>query len=156
MVQPIPDGFYSVTPYLIVNGAAQAIEFYTRAFNARELMRMDGPGGKVVHAEIQIGNACVMLSDESPEMGARSPQTIGGSPISLLLYVEDVDSIFAQALAAGATELRPVQNQFYGDRSGTLTDPFGHQWTVSTHVEDVSPEELQARMQAMFSSDESS
>ena len=142
----IPDGYHSVTPYLIVKGAARALEFYKKAFNAQELYRLDAPGGMIGHAEIQIGDSRVMLSDEFPEMGARSPETLGGSPIGLCIYVEDVDALFRQAVAAGGKEERPVKDQFYGDRSGTLRDPFGHQWTIATHREDVSPEEMARRM----------
>lgn len=144
--KPIPDGYHAITPYLIIQGAAQALDFYQKAFGAKERMRMPGPGGKVMHAEIQLGDSVVMLADEFPEMGAVSPTTLGGSPTFVLLYVNDVDQTFAQALAAGATVERPVQNQFYGDRSGTLKDPFGHRWTISTHVEDVTPEEMKRRM----------
>ena len=146
-VKAIPEGYHSITPYLIVRDAARAIDFYTRAFGATELFRLDAPGGKVGHAELQFGDSRIMLADEFPEMGARSPQTIGGSPVHLLLYVEDVDSVFRQAIAAGAVEARPVKDQFYGDRSGNLTDPFGHSWTVATHTEDLSPEELERRSQ---------
>ena len=146
-VKAIPEGYHSITPYLIVRDAARAIDFYTRAFGATELFRLDAPGGKVGHAELQFGDSRIMLADGFPEMGARSPQTIGGSPVHLLLYVEDVDSVFRQAIAAGAVEARPVKDQFYGDRSGNLTDPFGHSWTVATHTEDLSPEELERRSQ---------
>ena len=149
-VKPIPEGYHSVTPYLIVSNAARALEFYKDAFGATELMRMDQPGGKVGHAEIQIGDSRIMLADEFPEMGAKSPDSIGGSPVGLMIYVEDVDARFRQAIAAGAKELRPVQDQFYGDRSGTLVDPFGHQWTIGTHKEDVSDEEIKRRMAAMM------
>lgn len=149
-VKPIPDGYHTATPYLIVKGAADAIEFYKKAFGATEMLRMPTPDGKVMHAEIKIGDSPIMLADECPEMGARSPQTIGGSPVSLMLYVEDVDKLFAQAIAAGGKVKRPVADQFYGDRSGGLEDPFGHQWHLSTHVEDVSPEELKKRADAMF------
>src|SRR5262245_48093260 len=135
-VKPIPDGYHSVTPYLIVNGAAAAIDFYKKAFGATEVMRFDAPGGKVGHAEIQIGSSKIMLADEHPEMGARGPLSFGGSPISILLYVEDVDAVVAQAVAAGATLQRPVADQFYGDRTGGVKDPFGHVWYVSTHKED--------------------
>ena len=147
-VKPIPDGYGSVTPYLIVNGAARAIEFYKQAFGATETFRMEGPGGRVGHAEIKIGDSHVMLADEHPEMGARGPQTIGGSPISLVLYVEDVDATVSQAVEAGAKLTRPVKNQFYGDRTGGLEDPFGHAWYVATHVEDVSEEEMHKRAAA--------
>jgi PhnB protein len=147
-VKPVPEGYHTVTPYLIVKDAARAIEFYKQAFDARELMRMADPSGKIGHAEIKIGDSPIMLSDEAPDWGARSPQTIGGSPVGICLYVENVDKLFNQAIAAGAKELRPVQDQFYGDRSGTLTDPFGHQWTVATHKEDLSPEEIGRRFEA--------
>ena len=145
-VEPIPSGYHSVTPYIIVDGGAQAIEFYTKAFGAEEMMRMPGPEGRIMHAEIRIGDSPVMLADEFPDMGAKGPKAFGGSPTSLMIYVEDVDAVFGRALEAGATEVRAVQDQFYGDRSGTLTDPFGHQWTIATHVEDVSGEDLQRRM----------
>lgn len=149
-VKPIPDGYYSITPYLIIKGAAKAIDFYKKAFGSTELFRMDSPDGKVAHAEMQIGNSRVMLADEFPEMNAVSPQTIGGSPIGLMFYVEDVDARFHQAVAAGAKVERPVKDQFYGDRSGTLIDPFGHKWTIGTHIEDVPPEEMNKRMEAMM------
>jgi PhnB protein len=149
-VRPIPDGYHSVTPYLIVSNAARALDFYKQAFGATELMRMEQPGGKVGHAEIQIGDSRVMLADEFPEMGAKSPESLGGSPVGLMIYVPDVDARFKQALAAGSKELRPVQDQFYGDRSGTLVDPFGHQWTIGTHKEDLSDEEIKQRMAAMM------
>ncbi len=148
-VKPIPDGHHTATPYLIVGGAAAALDYYKNAFGAEELMRMGGPGGKVMHAEIQIGDSRIMMADEFPEMGAKSPKTLGGSPMSLCLYVTDADSMFNRAIAAGGTVVRPLANQFYGDRSGTLTDPFGHQWTVATHVEDVPPEEMDRRMAEM-------
>jgi PhnB protein len=148
-VQPIPAGYHTVTPYLIVKGGVKALEFYKRAFGARELFRMAGPDGKIGHAEIQIGDSPIMLADEFPEMGAVSPQTLGGTPAFIVLYVEDVDARFQQAIAAGGKALRPVKDQFYGDRSGTLLDPFGHQWTIATHLEDVSSEEMQRRAAAM-------
>jgi PhnB protein len=147
-VRPIPEGYHSVTPYIIVDGAARAIEFYKQAFGATELFRMDVPGGKVGHAEIKIGDSNVMLADEHPEMGARGPQSIGGSPITLMLYVEDVDTTVERAVEAGATLKRPVADQFYGDRTGSVEDPFGHNWYVATHVEDVPPEELEKRAAA--------
>jgi PhnB protein len=149
-VRPVPDGYHTVTPYLIVKGAAQAIDFYKKAFGAVELMRIDAPGGKVGHAEIKLGDSPVMLADEFPEMGASSPQTIGGSPVGLLLYVPDVDAVFARAVSAGAKVLHPVADKFYGDRAGTVVDPFGHQWTVATHKEDVAPDELQRRAKAFM------
>lgn len=149
-VKPIPDGYRQVTPYLIVDGAARALDFYAKAFGAVERMRMAAPGGKVGHAEIQVGDSVVMLADEHPEMNARGPQAFGGSPVSIHLYVADVDATVKAAVAAGATMIRPVQNQFYGDRSGTLEDPFGHHWHVSTHVEDVPQEELARRAAAQM------
>jgi len=148
-VKPIPEGYHTVTPYLIVDGAAQAIEFYKRAFNATEFFRLDMPEGRIGHAEIRIGDSAIMLADEFPEMGAKSPKSLGGSASSILLYVEDVDGLFKQAIAAGAKEERPVKDQFYGDRSGTLEDPFGHKWSIATHKEDVSEDEMRRRMAAM-------
>jgi PhnB protein len=146
----IPDGYHTATPYLIVTGAARAIQFYKQAFGAAEVMRMDGPNGKVMHAEIKIGDSHIMLADEFPDMDARSPQTIGGTPVSLMLYLEDADAVTARAVSAGAKLLRPVTDQFYGDRCGTIADPFGHKWTISTHKEDLSPEEIQKRAAALF------
>jgi len=148
MAKPIPEGYHSVTPYLIIKGATEAIDFYKKAFGATELFRMPAPGGKIGHAEIKIGDSPIMLADESPEMGHKSPQTLGGSPISIMIYVADVDTVFKQAIAAGGKEQRPVKDQFYGDRSGTLEDPFGHVWHVATHKEDVSPEEMERRMKS--------
>ena len=147
-VQPIPAGYQAVTPYLIVSGAARALEFYKQVFGATEIMRLAGPNG-VAHAEIRIGDSVVMLADESPDMGYKSPVALGGSPVSLMLYVSDVDATFQRAVAAGAVQQRPVQDQFYGDRSGTLEDPFGHVWTVATHIEDVAPDEIDRRLAAM-------
>jgi PhnB protein len=147
-VKPIPDGYHSVTPYLIIKGADRALEFYKRAFGAKQRMRMAGPHGTVGHAEIEIDGSAVMLADEFPEMGYRSPQSIGGAGVSLVLYVTDVDARFNQAVAAGAKPLRPVEDQFYGDRSGTIEDPFGHVWTISTHKEDLTLEEVQKRAEA--------
>ena len=148
-VKPIPDGYGTVTPYLIVQGAGAAIEFYKIVFGATERLRLPTPEGRVAHAELEIGNSLFMLADECPERGAKSPQTVGGSPVSFHLYVPDADAVYAKALAAGAKPIRPVENQFYGDRTGLFADPFGHTWNVATHVEDVSPEELQKRMAAM-------
>lgn len=147
-VKPIPEGYHTLTPYLIVHDAARAIEFYKQAFGATEMFRMDGPDGRVGHAEMRIGDSQIMLADEHPEMNARSPQTMGGSPVSFMLYVEDVDGMVAQALAAGATLKRPIADQFYGDRTGGVEDPFGHNWYIATHVEDVAPDELQRRAAA--------
>lgn len=150
MVKPIPDGYSTVTPYMICRDATSAIEFYKKAFGATELFRMPAPGGKIGHAEIKIGNSIIMMADEHPEMQAVSPQTLGGSPISLMLYVEDSDAVFAQAIAAGGKETRPLRDQFYGDRSGCIADPFGHQWTISTHKEDLTPEEIGRRHEALI------
>ena len=148
-VKPIPDGYHTVTPYLIVDGAAAAIEFYKKAFGAEELFRMPMPGGRVAHAELQVGSSRIMLADEFPEMDARGPKARGGTPVSILLYVTDCDAVFNRAVAAGGKVKRPMKDQFYGDRSGTLEDPFGHVWSVSTHKEDLSMEEIGRRMQAM-------
>ena len=145
----IPEGYHTVTPYLYVGDAARAIEFYQTVFGAEELFRMDAPGGKIGHAEIMIGDSHIMLADEFPEMDARSPQTIGGSPVGLLLYLEDVDAVAASAVSAGAKLLEPLEDKFYGDRMGKLQDPFGHIWAIATHMEDVSPEELERRAAAM-------
>jgi PhnB protein len=148
-VKPIPDGYHSVTPYLVVKNAAGAIEYYKKAFAATELMRFPGPGGAIMHAEIKLGDSPVMLADEMPGMPHRSPQSYGGTPVSLLIYVTDVDAVFSRAVAAGGKVQRPVTDQFYGDRAGTFEDPFGHVWTVSTHKEDVSSEEMARRLEAM-------
>jgi PhnB protein len=146
-VKPIPDGFHTLTPYLSVKGAAQAIDFYKRAFGAKERFRMPGPDGKTLgHAEVVIGDSILMLADEFPQCGNTSPQSLKGTSVSLLIYVEDVDSAFKRAVDAGGKVLMPVENKFYGERSGCLEDPFGHQWTLMTHVEDVPPEEMQKRM----------
>lgn len=145
VVQPIPEGYEALTPYLTVRDAAAALEFYGEAFGAEELFRMDGPEGKVGHAEMKIGEGRFMLSDEVEAWGNRSPETLGGTGISLMMYVEDADAVFRRAIEAGATEVMPVQDQFYGDRSGMVEDPFGHRWTIATHVEDVPPDELDRR-----------
>jgi PhnB protein len=150
--KPIPDGYHTATPYLIVNGAAEAIEFYKRAFGASELLRMTDPQGRIGHAEIRVGDSVIMLADEHPDMGYRGPRSMGGSSVSILLYVDDVDTIFDRALSAGATVQRPIANQFYGDRSGKLEDPFGHVWSIATHVEDVPPEEMRRRAEAAMRS----
>ncbi len=148
MVKPIPDGYARVTPYLIVDGAGEAIAFYRSVLGATERMRMPAPDGKIGHAELQIGDSVIMLADEFPEMDARGPRTVGGSPVSLLVYVEDVDSVFDRAVQAGAKALRPVEDKFYGDRSGSFEDPFGHRWDVACHVEDVPPAEMAERAAA--------
>ena len=144
-VQPIPEGYPQVSPYLCVDGAAAAIDFYGAVFGTTERMRMPAPDGKIGHAELQLGDAVIMLADESPEIGFRSPKAIGGSPVILSLYVDDVDAVVSRAEQAGATVVRPVETQFYGDRSGQFQDPFGHRWSIATHVEDVSPEEMERR-----------
>ena len=147
-VKPIPDGYHTATPYLIVKGAADAIEFYKKVFGATEVVRMAGPGGAIMHAEVKVGDSIIMLAEENPQWGATAPTTLGGSPVGLCLYFPDVDARFAAAVANGAQVKRPVQDQFYGDRSGTVIDPFGHVWTIATHIEDVSPEECHRRFEA--------
>ncbi len=147
--KPVPDGYLCVTPYLIVDGAAKALDFYQRVFGATERMRMPGPGGKVGHAEISIGDSVIMLADEHPEMGARGPRAFGGSPVSLHVYVQDVNATVKTAVAAGAKVIRPVEDKFYGDRSGTIEDPFGHHWNVATHTEDVPSDEMVRRAAAL-------
>jgi PhnB protein len=147
-VKSIPEGYHSITPYLYIKGAASAIDYYKKAFGATELFRMPGPDGKIGHAEIKIGDSPIMMADENAEIGALSPQTIGGTPMSIMIYVEDVDTVFNQAIAAGGEQIRPVADQFYGDRTGGLKDPFGFQWWIATHVEDVSPEEMEKRAKA--------
>lgn len=148
MAQPIPDDYPRVCPALCVDGAAAAIDFYKEVFGAVERMRMDAPGGKVGHAELQIGDSVVMLSDEYPEMGFVGPHHVGGTPVSLSVYVEDVDATYAKALATGAQSLSEPEDQFYGDRTARLIDPFGHRWGVATRVEDVPPDEMQRRAAA--------
>jgi PhnB protein len=147
--KPIPDGYHTVTPYLIVNGAADAIDFYKRAFGATEIMRMPDPKGRIGHAEIRVGDSVIMMADQHHEMGYRDPRSLGGTAVSIVLYVDNVDTVFDRAIKAGAKSQRPVADQFYGDRMGTLEDPFGHVWTIGTHIEDVSPEEMKRRMAAM-------
>lgn len=149
--KPIPDGFHSVTPYLIVRDAAKAIEFYKEAFGASETLRLTQPGGKIGHAEIKIGDSHIMLADEAPEMDARSPQSVGGTPVSICLYVDDVDALIPTAVGAGARLVRPATDQFYGDRTAALEDPFGHKWHVATHQEDMTPAEMQTRFEAVMS-----
>ena len=147
-VKPIPEGYHSVTPYLIVHGGAEAIEFYKTAFGAAELFRFPTPDGKIGHAEIKIGDSPIMLADEFAEMGYKGPQSLGGSPVSLMIYVDDVDTVFKQAIDAGATVKEALQDKFYGDRIGTVIDPFGHRWHLATHKEDVSMEEMERRAKA--------
>lgn len=149
-VSYIPEGYHSVTPYLVIKGAAQAIDYYKKVFDAKVLVRMDGPNHTVGHAELQIGNSRIMLADENPQMGATSAATIGNSPVSLYLYIPDVDRVVEKAVAEGAKIIKPVQDQFYGDRSGFLQDPFGHFWGIATHVEDVSDTEMKERMKKMM------
>jgi len=149
--QPIPAGYHTVTPYLVCRGAAGAIDFYKRAFGAKEKVRMPGPGGTVAHAEIQIGDSRVMLGEETPEMGAKSPEMLGGSPVGVFLYVKNVDAFTNKAIGAGATVLMPVQDMFWGDRYGKLKDPFGHEWSVATHKEDLTAREMAKRVQAAMS-----
>ena len=148
-VKPIPEGYHTITPYLIVKGAARAIEFYKQAFGATEIMRFPGPNDTIAHAEIKIGDSVVMLADEPASGEYHTPQALGGSTVGLMIYVPDVDRVFKNALALGARETRPVKDQFYGDRSGNLTDPYGHIWTIATHKEDVSQQEMQKRMAAL-------
>ncbi len=140
-----PKGYHSVTPYLTVGDAKAALDFYSRAFDADSIMTLDGPGGKVMHAEMRIGDSTVMLADEFPEWGNQSPASLGGTPCSLMIYFDDVDAMFDRAVAAGATVIMPVQDQFYGDRSGSIKDPFGHQWTLSKQIEQLSAEEIERR-----------
>lgn len=151
-VRPIPEGYHTATPYLVVEGAAKALEFYTKAFAATELFRLPGAGGKVGHCEFKIGDSIFMMADEHPEMNARGPKSFGGSPISIMIYVEDSDRVFQQAVAAGAAVERPMEDKFYGDRAGSVIDPFGHRWHISTHVEDVAPDEIERRMAKLFPS----
>jgi len=148
-VKPIPDGYHNLTPYMIVANGAAAIAFYQQAFGATERLRLAAPGGKIGHAELAVGDSVIMLADEHPEMGARSPASFGGSPIGLHLYVEDVDAVVARAVALGAKLLHPVEDKFYGDRNGTIEDPFGHKWYVATYIEDLSPEEISRRAAAL-------
>ena len=150
-VKPIPDGYPQVTPYLIVDGADAAIEFYVKVLGAKERMRMGAPAGKVGHAELELGESLVMLADENPEMNILGPKSVGGTPVMISVYVEDVDAVFDTAMSAGATSVREVENQFYGDRTGQFEDPFGHRWSVATHVEDVPPDEMEKRAAAAMS-----
>jgi PhnB protein len=148
-VKAIPDGYYSLTSYLVCKGAARAIDFYKKAFGAQEIVRMPGPNGQVMHAEVKIGNSMLMLADENPERGNLSPQSIGGTATSIMFYCDDVDAVFNRAVSLGATSEMAPADQFWGDRMGNLVDPFGHKWAIATHKEDVSPEEMQKRMQAI-------
>ena len=150
-VKAIPDGYYSLTPYLVCKGAAKAIEFYAKAFGAQETVRMPGPHGSIAHAEVKIGNSMLMLSDENKERGQLSPESIGGSACSIMFYADDVDQVFNRAVAAGAKAEMPPADMFWGDRMGNIVDPFGHKWAIATHKEDVSPEEMEKRMAAIGS-----
>ena len=150
-VKPIPDGYPRLSPYLAVDDGAGAIDFYCGVLGAKERMRMPAPGGKIGHAELEFGDSLIMLADEAPEVGHLGPRSVGGTPVSLSMYVEDVDAVFNRALEAGATALRQPENQFYGDRSASFEDPFGHKWHVATHVEDVSPDEMAARAEQLDS-----
>jgi len=152
MVQAIPAGYTGVTAYLIIRNAARALEFYKKAFGATEVLRLAGPDGSIGHAEFRIGDGHVMLADEKIDMGYRGPESLGGSPVGLMFYVKDADACFAQALAAGATVKQAIKDQFYGDRSGTVTDPFGYDWTIATHTEDIPADEMQRRIAAMMAS----
>jgi PhnB protein len=147
-VKAIPDGYHVITPYLIIKGAAAAIEYYKKAFGAIELMRMPQPDGRVGHAELKIGDSVIMLADEFPEMQAVGPATLGNTTVGLLLYVENADAVFDKAISLGGKVNKPMADQFYGDRNGTLEDPFGHKWTIATHKEDVTPEEMKRRIAA--------
>jgi PhnB protein len=153
-VKPIPDGYHTLTPYLSVRGVAKAIEFYKRAFGAQQRGVLNTPDGRVGHAELMIGNSMVMVADEFPEHGNKSPETLNGSPVGLAIYVENVDEVFKRAVEAGATVKEPVSDKFWGDRAGSVTDPFGHKWTILTHKEDVSPDEMKKRMEEMFANKE--
>jgi PhnB protein len=150
-VKPIPDNYPQVTPYLVVDGADAAIRFYTTVLGATERARLAGPDGKVGHAELTLGDSLIMLADEYPDMGARGPKAVGGTPVTISVYVEDVDAVFERALQQGATSLRPVETQFYGDRTGQFEDPFGHRWSVATHVEDISSDEMAKRAEQVAS-----
>lgn len=149
-VRPIPEGFHTLTPYLVVRGGGEAISFYEKAFGAREIYRMNGPDGSVMHAELAIGDSRLMLGDENPEMGAHSPAALGGSPVNLFLYVEDVDASFRRAIDAGCESLAAPEDMFWGDRYSKLRDPYGHSWSIATHIEDVSPEEMGRRARKLF------
>nr|WP_281719340.1 VOC family protein [Nitrosomonas nitrosa] len=150
-IKPVPDGYHTLSAYLIVRGATSAIEFYKKAFGATELMRLNLPDGKIAHGEFKIGDSIFMISDENPDWGSTSPEALGGSPVTLHLYVPDVDTTFANAIQAGAIEKMPLENQFWGDRACQIVDPFGHYWHIATHIEDVDPSELSSRMEAFMS-----
>jgi len=149
-VKPIPDGYPRVTPYLCVDGASDAIDFYCAVFAAQERVRMPAPGGKIGHCELAIGDSLIMLADEFPEMGGVSPKSVGGTPVTMMVYVEDVDAVVAKAVEAGATAIGTIDDMFYGDRAGQIEDPFGHRWHVATHIEDVAPDEMARRAAKMM------
>lgn len=149
-IKPVPDGYHAVTPYLFIKGAARAIEFYQQTFGATERLRLEMPGGSIGHAELTLGDSTIMLADEAPSMQALSPQSVGGTPVMIHLYVEDVDAVFNRAVAGGARVLQPVEDKFYGDRSASILDPFGHQWGIATRKENLTPEEIAKRAAAMF------
>ena len=151
MAKPIPDGFSSITPHLVIKECGKAIDFYKKAFDAREIYRSLMPDGRIMHAMIQVGNSFVMMADEFPDMGAKGPKTIGGTSVSLHIYTEDADKLFNQAIAAGATQIMPINDMFWGDRYGQILDPFGHSWAIATHKNDVSPEEMERAAKEMFS-----
>jgi PhnB protein len=152
MPQPVPEGYHTITPYLAVEDAPTAIDFYKKAFGAKERVRMDGPGGSIMHAELEIGDSLVMLSDPFPQASTKPPKELGGTSVSIFAYVEDIDSVYKQAIDAGATSLMEPDDMFWGDRFGSVQDPFGHSWTIATHVEDVSPEEIQKRSEEWMAS----
>ena len=154
-IKAIPDGYHSVTPYLSIKGAADAIEFYKKAFDAVELFRLDMPGGEIGHAEIKIGNSRIMIADSCDDVSFGDPKTLGASTVGLYLYINDVDAMYSQAVAAGAKTVQPVEDQFYGDRIGTIEDPYGHRWFLATHKEELSPEELNKRAEEVFKQDAS-
>ncbi|HJR15883.1 MAG TPA: VOC family protein [Gemmatimonadales bacterium] len=149
-VKAVPEGYHTITPHLVLPDCAQAIDFYKKAFGAEEIVRMPGPGGSVMHAELKIGDSIFMLGEEMPDMGSRSPKAYGGSPVGLYVYVENVDALWAQAVKAGATPVRPLTNMFWGDRTGRLQDPFGHNWSLAQHIEDPTPEQMAERQEAFF------
>jgi PhnB protein len=151
MPQPVPEGYHTITPYLAVENATEAIDFYQRAFGAQERVRMDGPQGSIMHAELQIGDSMIMLSDPFPQASTKTPKELGGTTISIFAYVEDIDSVYKQAIDAGASSLMEPDDMFWGDRFGSVQDPFGHSWTIATHVEDVSPEEIEKRSEEFMS-----
>jgi PhnB protein len=152
-VKPVPEGFHTVTPHLVINGATEAIEFYKKAFNAEEISKLPGPDGRLMHGAVKIGDSIVFLVDEAPQWGSRGPQSLGGTPVGIHLYVEDVDAVFEQAVAAGATVKMPLENMFWGDRYGVVTDPFGHNWSLASHRENLTPDQIAKNAQTLFAKD---